>query len=318
MNGKGDPTADSADATAAPRPVGPAESDPRPDWGVWAALSAPAIGSDRNVPDALPMSGAPDALGLAASGRVAGLAGWLGRLGRRLLAACDRCQACQGLLPADAALPLCPSCRDRLAPRLGGFCPRCGAMGQDAAAAPGLCLDCRLDGRPWDGFAFHGRYEGLLRELVLGFKFHGRLGQGRLLAGFLAAAWRRAAARGGPGCPDGTPDLLVPTPLHPRRLAWRGFNQSLELARLLGREIGAPLAPQALARLRDTVPQSSLPGRERRTNLTGAFAADPAQVAGRRVLLIDDVMTTGATVETAAQALRRAGAVRVDVAVAAR
>ncbi|EKO39166.1 MAG: putative amidophosphoribosyltransferase [Solidesulfovibrio magneticus str. Maddingley MBC34] len=283
------------------------------------ALAPPANLFDPNASDALPMPGATDAPGLwTARTGVACLADWLGRLGRRLLAACDRCQACQGLLPADASLPLCPACRDRLAPRLGGFCPRCGAMGENAEATPGLCLDCRRDGRPWDGFAFHGRYEGLLRELVLGFKFHGRLGQGRLLAGFLAAAWRRAAARDGPGCPDGAPDLLVPTPLYPRRLAWRGFNQSLELARLLGREIGTPLAPLALARLRDTVPQSSLPGRERRSNLTGAFAADPAQVAGRRVLLVDDVMTTGATVETAAQALRRAGAARVDVAVAAR
>jgi len=284
-----------------------------------ANLPAPADLFAPNAPDALLMPGAPDVPAFPAARP--GPADWLSRLtrlGRCLLAACDRCQACQGLLPAHTALPLCPSCRDRLAPRLGGFCPRCGAMGENAEATPGLCLDCRRDGRPWDGFAFHGRYEGLLRELVLGFKFHGHLGQGRLLAGFLAAAWRRAAALPGPGSPDGTPDLLVPTPLHPRRLAWRGFNQSLELARLLGREIGAPLAPQALARLRDTVPQSSLPGRERRTNLTDAFAADPAQVAGRRVLLIDDVMTTGATVETAALALRRAGAVRVDVAVAAR
>jgi ComF family protein len=314
VNGKGDPA-----AAAAPCPVGPAAPAPGPKGGVWVALSAPANGSDSNVPDALPLPGAPAAPGLAAAlGRVVGLAGRLARLGRRFLAACDRCQACQGLLPAEAELPLCPACRRRLAPRLGGFCPRCGAMGEDAEAAPGLCPDCRRDGRPWDGFAFHGRYEGLLRELVLGFKFHGRLGQGRLLAGFVAASWRRAAAGCGPGCPDAAPDLLVPTPLHPRRLAWRGFNQSLELARLVGRDIGAPVCPQALVRLRDTVPQSTLPGRERRTNLTGAFAADPAQVAGRRVLLIDDVMTTGATVETAAQALRRAGAVRVDVAVAAR
>ena len=312
MNDAGGPTA----GLAAPNAAGHT-----PDRAGAAALPGadePGHASGPNAPNTLAGQAGPAALHLAASGRVAGLTGWLARLGRRFLAACDRCQACQGLLPADAALPLCPACRNRLAPRLGGFCPRCGAMGQDAAATPGLCLDCRRDGRPWDGFAFHGRYEGLLRELVLGFKFHGRLGQGRLLAGFLAAAWRRAAARDGPGCPDQTPDLLVPTPLHPRRLAWRGFNQSLELARLLGREIGTPVASQALARLRDTVPQSSLPGRERRTNLTGAFAADPAQVAGRRVLLIDDVMTTGATVETAAQALRRAGAVRVDVAVAAR
>ena len=69
---------------------------------------------------------------------------------------------------------------------------------------------CRHSGRVWDGFAFHGRYEGLLRELVLGFKFSARLGQGRLLAGFLAEAWQRAAGRLGPGSMDaGAPDCLV-------------------------------------------------------------------------------------------------------------
>jgi ComF family protein len=235
------------------------------------------------------------------------------------MAACDRCQACQGLLPGEVTLPLCPACRDRLAPRLGGYCPRCGTLGLDPLAPAGLCPECLGGGRPWQGFAFHGRYEGLLRQLVLGFKFHGHLGQGRLLAGFLAEAWRRAGEGRGPGAMDGgLPDCLVPTPLHPRRLAWRGFNQSLELARLLGRELGVPVAAGGLVRLRDTVPQSTLPGNKRRTNLDGAFAGEPALVGGRHVLLVDDVMTTGATVETAALALGRAGAGRVDVVVAAR
>jgi ComF family protein len=158
-----------------------------------------------------------------------------------------------------------------------------------------------------------------LRELVLGFKFGGRLGQGRLLAGFLAEAWQRAAARPGPGGMDaGRPDCLVPVPLHPRRLAWRGFNQSLELARFLGREMGRPVCVRGLARVRYTTPQSQLPGSQRLTNLVGAFAADRELVADRHVLLIDDVMTTGATVDTAARALRLAGAARVDVAVVAR
>ncbi|MFU2210561.1 phosphoribosyltransferase family protein [Solidesulfovibrio sp. C21] len=245
------------------------------------------------------------------------LAGWLARA---MLLACDRCQACSGLLPArDGPHPVCPSCAVRLAPRLGGYCPRCGELAADPAAPPQVCPECLRQDRPWDGFAFHGPYEGLLREMVLGFKFHGRLGQGRVLAGLAAGAYLRAAARCGPGAmaPAG-PDLIVPVPLYPRRLAWRGFNQSLELARELARRLARPVAVNALARIRDTTPQSQLPGSKRLHNIQGAFAAAPEIVSGRAVLLVDDVMTTGATVETAARALRLAGAERVDVVVVAR
>ncbi len=231
------------------------------------------------------------------------------------LALCDRCPACGGLLPGPRpGQALCPACADKLSPRLGGYCPDCGELAADAAAPALVCLECRREGRPWDGFGFHGRYEGLLRELVLGLKFHSRLGYGRLLADFLA----KAHARAGEAMSPGGPDCIVPVPLHPRRLAWRGFNQSLELARGLGRALGRPVTPSGLVRIRDTTPQSSLPGAMRRENIQGAFAADPVRVAGRRVLLVDDVMTTGATVETAARALRRAGAARVDVVVVAR
>lgn len=206
-----------------------------------------------------------------------------------------------------------------LAPRLGGYCPWCGLLAMDATTPPAVCPDCRRGGHSWDGFAFHAPYEGLLREMLLAFKFHGRLGQGRVLAGLAVDAWLRAAARTGPGSMDPAgPDMLVPVPLHPRRLAWRGFNQSLELARDLSGRLARPLVRNALIRIRDTTPQSLLPGSRRLGNILGAFEADPAIVAGRTILLVDDVMTTGATVETAARALRLAGAVRVDVLVVAR
>jgi ComF family protein len=113
------------------------------------------------------------------------------------------------------------------------------------------------------------------------------------------------------------PDLLVPMPLSAAGLRARGFNQATELARLVAREVRAPLSLTAATRCRDTAPQASLPFDRRAGNVRGAFACQ-APVAGLRVTLIDDVMTTGATVEELARTLRRAGAADVGVWVLAR
>ena len=232
-----------------------------------------------------------------------------------------RCQACGEAFrggdpggPASSRL-LCPGCRELLAPRVAGFCPGCGLTFADPAAEPYLCGPCRSAPRPWRNFAWHGPYEGLLGELLRAFKFNQRLGLSRLLAALAREAWERSAAQGAAGP---APDLVVPVPLHPRRLAARGYNQSLLLAQDLARAHGLALDPAALARVRDTPPQARLAGEERRENIRGAFAADPARVAGRGVLLVDDVMTTGGTLEEACQALLRAGARSADVLVLAR
>jgi ComF family protein len=113
------------------------------------------------------------------------------------------------------------------------------------------------------------------------------------------------------------PDMLVPMPLSAAGLRARGFNQATELARLVAREVGAPLSLTAAVRCKDTAPQASLPFDRRAGNVRGAFACE-ASVAGLRVTLLDDVMTTGATVEELARTLRRAGAADVGVWVLAR
>jgi ComF family protein len=114
-------------------------------------------------------------------------------------------------------------------------------------------------------------------------------------------------------------DLLIPVPLHPDRLRWRGFNQSLLLALPLGRAWGVAVDPFALRRSRATPPQVGLDERARRQNVRGAFAvARRAAVEDRRILLFDDVFTTGATVGECAATLRLAGARSVDVLVLAR
>jgi ComF family protein len=114
-------------------------------------------------------------------------------------------------------------------------------------------------------------------------------------------------------------EILVPVPLHVARLRWRGFNQALLLAKELATRRRLRIAPSLLRRNRPTMPQVGLNERDRRRNLTGAFSVtDDRAVRGRNVLLVDDVLTTGATAEECARSLRRAGARRVDVLVLAR
>ncbi|MEN9879447.1 MAG: hypothetical protein RIQ55_93 [Pseudomonadota bacterium] len=116
---------------------------------------------------------------------------------------------------------------------------------------------------------------------------------------------------------QGRPDLIVPMPLHPNRLRTRGFNQAAEIARHLAKELGIPCAFDALIRVHDTPPQAGLPRDERWRNLVGAFAC-PSPLTANRVLLVDDVLTTGASLSACAEVLRSAGVSRVDVAVVAR
>lgn len=117
----------------------------------------------------------------------------------------------------------------------------------------------------------------------------------------------------------GNIDMVMPVPLSAERLAERGFNQALEIARPLARALGLPLAATACLRVRDTVPQSTLALPERQGNMRGAFAVcERAAIAGRQILVIDDVMTTGHTLDALAACLKRHGATRVMNGVFAR
>jgi ComF family protein len=106
-------------------------------------------------------------------------------------------------------------------------------------------------------------------------------------------------------------DLILPMPLHPRRLAERGFNQALEIARGLGRDLGARVEPRGAQRVKDTAPQTELPYGERAKNVRGAFVCN-LELTGKSVAVVDDVMTTGATLNELARVLKRAGAARVE------
>lgn len=234
-----------------------------------------------------------------------------------------RCRSCAIALtpgnrpgPADEHLAgLCADCAGALAPAPGEYCQGCGLPLPDDGEQSGLCSDCIALPRPWSRLVFHGLYQGRLRRLLTEFKFSGRLGHGALLRDLALQAWRLGLAG---EREQAAPELIVPVPLHRKRLRQRGYNQSLELARGLAKELGARLAPHAVLRERATRPQMSLSREERLTNLAEAFVADKDQVRGKRVLLADDIMTTGATLGEVARCLSKAGAARVDVLVLAR
>ncbi len=147
-----------------------------------------------------------------------------------------------------------------------------------------------------------------LDRLVPRFKFHHDLAAGRMMAELMA----------GPLASAPRPDVVVPVPLHAHRLRRRGYDQALELARPLARSLGLPLRADLLERIRATAPQSELDADARHRNLTRAFAVTASAPLPAHVALVDDVMTTGATLHAAAKALRKAGVARVDAWVCAR
>jgi ComF family protein len=218
----------------------------------------------------------------------------LARLTRRLanLAFGGSCYLCRGA--ADGVL--CAACDAEL-PRLEGpACPRC------ALPSPGgaLCGRCLARAPAYDGTLAALSYEFPADVLVQGLKFRGELALAPLLGQLLAARLPRGARV----------DWIVPVPLSAARLRSRGFNQALEIARTVSAATGCRLAPLLAERTRDTPPQLGLPLEERARNLRGAFGCGE-RLERAEIALVDDVMTTGATLQELAATLKRAGAARV-------
>lgn len=240
--------------------------------------------------------------------QVANVDGCLHRLLGRLWP--GRCLVCGE--PSPWPSDLCTACRAAL-PWNRAACTRCAIPLPAAPAAPApssapLCGDCLQRPPPLQVVRAAFVYGPPLDRLLPRFKFHRDLAAGRLLAQLMVQASEGAVPRA----------ALVPVPLHPKRLRTRGYDQALELARPLARAMHVPLLHDAILRTRHTAPQSRLDASLRRRNLRQAFAAGRAAALPAHVVLVDDVMTTGATLHAAANALLRAGVERVDAWVCAR
>lgn len=216
------------------------------------------------------------------------------------------CAVCHAA--GDAAI--CPACRADFRPPPQPACLLCGGPILPGA---GLCHACTASA-PGRFAAVHaaGRYEGALRGAILALKYGRRRRLAAPLGEFLAE--HLAGTLDAPGA-----WLLVPVPLHRSRLRERGFNQSELLAGAVAASLGGGVEGEALVRVRRTRPQASLPAHKRAANIANAFALRrPERVAGRRVLIVDDVVTTLSTVSECARVLTDGGAVEVRVAAVAR
>lgn len=195
--------------------------------------------------------------------------------------------------------------------------PGCGVCGQPFVGLAGglVCEACRRAPPPFDFARAVAAYRDGMRAALHALKYRGRTALAPPLARLLIDLGGRRL----PAPPPTLVDAIVPVPLHPARLAERGFNQAELLAAPCAACWRLPLLTRALTRTRPTRPQTELDAAARQANVKGAFAVTrPAEVAGRRLLLVDDVLTTGATVGAAAHALRQGGAAAVGVLVLAR
>ena len=196
---------------------------------------------------------------------------------------------------------LCPACQIEMIRVPDAICPHCGRMDdQPVSAGTGiLCRQCRAHPPVLSQMRAPLRYEEPTSTLIHRFKYEGYFALGRPLARFLIDGWPVW---------EMPPDLILPIPLHPQRRRQRGYNQAELLARPLAEAINVPVNVSALRRTRHTPPQVGLGPDERQDNVRGAFAAEADAVRDRHILLIDDVLTTGATMSAAAETLLAAGA----------
>lgn len=217
------------------------------------------------------------------------------------------CLVCRG--DTLSGRDFCQGCAANL-PYLGPACPQCAApydIGDDLGVGTPLCGRCQTENPAYSTSHALYRYAFPIDRLIQGLKYHGQLHHARVLGELLATRLDNHSA----------PDCILPVPLHGVRLRERGYNQSLELARVVARKLAMNLDYRSLRRARPTAPQTGLPLDDRARNVRDAFTLAPS-FSARHVAIVDDVMTSGHTVNAVAKCLRRAGVEKVDVWVVAR
>ncbi len=218
------------------------------------------------------------------------------------------CLLCGGALAHSKPPLICKPCRHRLPPLPAPRCPVCALPYLTEGGEDHLCEGCTRELPPFARAIPLGLYGGGLREAIHRFKYRGEFLLSLPLGMLLAEQMEEQGVTGA--------DLILPVPLHLRRLRDRTYNHSLLLARVLGRRWGVPVESRTLTRTLFTAPQQGLSAAERHRNLRNAFASRPLH--GESVLLVDDVLTTGATASSCALTLLEAGASDVSIGVVAR
>lgn len=222
------------------------------------------------------------------------------------------CHCCKAYIPKAGRVHICDACMKTTATVGSPLCTVCGAPFLTEGGSDHPCGRCLIHPPSYDGASAPYIYEGAVRDLVHRLKYDGRVQCRRPLALLLAESLAGFAS-------DVSPDMIIPVPLHSRRIRQRGFNQAILLGEVLSREWKLPLDRRLLQRIRWTEPQVNLAAAERTANVRGAFAlGNPEKVHGKRVLLVDDVLTTGSTVSECSKVLKRAGAEAVFVVTVAR
>ncbi|MBM4270617.1 MAG: ComF family protein [Deltaproteobacteria bacterium] len=223
-----------------------------------------------------------------------------------------RCLSCDVIVDYQNTFPFCGSCSNEIHFITAPLCSRCGIPFPGSAGGNHLCGDCITSPPPYSVARSLGRYETILLETIHRFKYHGKIATGKILGKMMAEFDY-------PELSIADYSLIMPVPLHPKRLRERGFNQSLILSREIIKKFPVMLDFMTLSRHIYTDPQINLGKVERESNVRGVFRVrDARKIQGQKIILIDDVYTSGSTVKECARVLRNCNAAEVAVLTIAR